>query len=819
MKNHMRYVIILILGLVANIVSAQQVNPVPDYTFANRMSAGRNTVTDTAAYFSIGPRYGAIRGMMPPMVVDTASVSGNKRNGLLIFSVQKNKFVYWDSVGSKWAEMAGTGGTAINSGDTASMLLPYLRKADTTAMLAPYLKESDTVFLSNRINLKVNISDTSSMLTNYVRHAGYGLTKSGQAFLVDTAAMATRARVQKGIDSVAVAGITGSGTTNYVAKFTGTKALGNSLIQDNGLNVGVNTTPTTTKFTVSESANSWAAAFIAPSSNEVQISGNITGNNNGPSIRGVTSGGAAYTSLTLDASYLDFKISGVSQQRIFSNGNIGIGTTTDAGYKTDISGTLRSTFGANFATTSGSVGIGTTTSTYKLNVAGSIGIIGDANFISNNITGVSQNQFVYRNNGVNKWQIYLNTTNDSYNIFSSTNTVERLTLLESGNLGIGTTSPSYKLDVTGDIRSTTSAYFATTSGNVGVGTASATSPLTVFNPTANTNILEVRGGGGSSQSRIILNYGTQTSVTAENALIFSNTSEFSLRARANRVINFYTDAGSGESEKLRITSDGELLIGTTTDAGDYKLQVNGNERIAGKLDVITTTEYAVNIGRSGTSATTFQAYNSTAAMAVGIESSTGGGLFSGTSAYAAVFGNANNYPTQFITNNTVKATITASGNLLIGTTTDNGLGYKLQVNGGIYANSTIQAKAAQVSIDSVNNLAALYISQHTITGSSTQPMMQSDVTLNTTGDVNLVNYTITNTASGANTNWLRFTDGSNTFRVTKSAEVVTAAPTGGSIRKWKLGEAATVSPTSPNRTIRVEIDGTVYYLHAKTTND
>jgi hypothetical protein len=122
MKNHMRYVIILILGLVANIASAQQVNPVPDYTFANRMSAGRNTVTDTAAYFSIGPRYGAIRGMMPPMVVDTASVSGNKRNGLLIFSVQKNKFLYWDSVGVKWAEMAGTAGSAITGTGVAGYM-------------------------------------------------------------------------------------------------------------------------------------------------------------------------------------------------------------------------------------------------------------------------------------------------------------------------------------------------------------------------------------------------------------------------------------------------------------------------------------------------------------------------------------------------------------------------------------------------------------------------------------------------------------------------------------------------------------------------
>ena len=49
--------------------------------------------------------------------------------------------------------------------------------------------------------------------------------------------------------------------------------------------------------------------------------------------------------------------------------------------------------------------------------------------------------------------------------------------------------------------------------------------------------------------------------------------------------------------------------------------------------------------------------------------------------------------------------------------------------------------------------------------------------------------------------------------------ITTGAPTGGSIKPWRLGEAATVSPTSPNRTIRVEIDGTVYYIHAKTTND
>jgi len=119
----MRYKLLAALVFITRTAQAQQVNPVPDYVFANRMSVGRNAVTDTLAYFSIGPRYGAIRGFMPPMVVDTALVTGGtKRNGLTIFSIQKNKYVYWDSVGSKWAEMAGTGGSAITGTGVAGYM-------------------------------------------------------------------------------------------------------------------------------------------------------------------------------------------------------------------------------------------------------------------------------------------------------------------------------------------------------------------------------------------------------------------------------------------------------------------------------------------------------------------------------------------------------------------------------------------------------------------------------------------------------------------------------------------------------------------------
>ncbi len=69
--------------------------------------------------------------------------------------------------------------------DTTAMLLPYFRDSDTTSlnlisrfalklnisdtvtMLTPYLRKADTISLSNRINLKLNISDTT-ILSNRI---------------------------------------------------------------------------------------------------------------------------------------------------------------------------------------------------------------------------------------------------------------------------------------------------------------------------------------------------------------------------------------------------------------------------------------------------------------------------------------------------------------------------------------------------------------------------------------------------------------------------------------------------------------------------
>lgn len=49
--------------------------------------------------------------------------------------------------------------------------------------------------------------------------------------------------------------------------------------------------------------------------------------------------------------------------------------------------------------------------------------------------------------------------------------------------------------------------------------------------------------------------------------------------------------------------------------------------------------------------------------------------------------------------------------------------------------------------------------------------------------------------------------------------ISTDNPSGSTSGLWKLGAANVVSPTSPNRTVTIDIGGTVYYLAAKTTND
>jgi hypothetical protein len=400
------------------------------------------------------------------------------------------------------------------------------------------------------------------------------------------------------------------------------------------------------------------------------------------------------------------------------------------------------------------------------------------------------------NAGTEHWRIWggAATSNLAFNTGGS----ERMRINASGELLIGTTSDAgaYALQVAGSIYNTTGAVLAASSGGLAIGgtTLSSSSKLTVtggrinINTTDNTSLIAFENSG-----TIFASIGDGQVVTA------ADPGSLAIRTNTGALMKFLTD---GNNERMRITSAAELLIATTSDAGDYKLQVNGNERKAGKLDVITTTEYGVNLGRSGTSATAFQAYNSTAAMAVGIESSTGGGLFTGTSAYAAVFGNANNYPTQFITNNAVRATITNTGRLGVGTTSPGydihayqsatvaQIGVSASTNTGTYLQQATNGTGMLLNIDS----ARLYF------GTDNATMMH----LNPSGEL-IVN------SEADNGDYKIQVNGNAVFYGT----ITTNQPTDGTARPWKLGEYVTTAPTATGY-VQVEINGVKYKILAAT---
>jgi hypothetical protein len=118
------------------------------------------------------------------------------------------------------------------------------------------------------------------------------------------------------------------------------------------------------------------------------------------------------------------------------------------------------------------------------------------------------------------------------------------------------------------------------------------------------------------------------------------------------------------------------------------------------------------------------------------------------------------------------------------------------------------------------NTSAIKTDGYSLTGSNAQSLLAMTGTWNTTGNPTAIKLNITNTASGASAYLMDLQIGGTTqFRVTKDGSFRTIAPTGGTAANWKVGTVATVTPTSPNRTIEVEIDGVIYYIHAKTTNN
>ena len=193
-----------------------------------------------------------------------------------------------------------------------------------------------------------------------------------------------------------------SGTTNYIPKFTSSSAIGNSQIFDNGTNVGINNTSPSFGYGTGLQITSALASNLRI---------NTTGYTGLDIIGGANGDGYIYLR---DNNPLIFGTNNTERLRISSTGNVSIGNTNNT-YKLDVSGDVRVGGSGNPALTiSGSDGA--YTGLFYINAAGG---------------GSSK---IYANGGSNT-------------LILGTNSTDRATLDASGNLGIGTSAPSYKLDV------------------------------------------------------------------------------------------------------------------------------------------------------------------------------------------------------------------------------------------------------------------------------------------------------------------------------------------------------------------------------------
>ena len=314
--------------------------------------------------------------------------------------------------------------------------------------------------------------------------------------------------------------VTGTGTTNYLPKFTGASTIGNSLIFDNGSSVGINTaTPGNYGLAVDYNGSGLSVVSIKNTSSSGYSGAHLLNNSGG--VMGHIGYANASTSAFTDSVFFGsiaskaviFTTADSEKMRIFSGGNVHIGTipSSDNGARLQVSGT---------ATISSTLAIGTTMSSQNGGTfAGSSEMAGILR-----IQGGSGRYFTTGNGlELSSGSIYsYNRATNSYNDLSINDTIT----VKGGG------------------------------GNVWIGND--TNPLLEIANGGSTDVLSgIRWAVGGSR----VDYGG----------IYSATSSGN-----NNYISFYTkNSASAPSERMRITASGNVGIGTANPASERKLTVAG----------------------------------------------------------------------------------------------------------------------------------------------------------------------------------------------------------------------------------------------------
>ena len=256
------------------------------------------------------------------------------------------------------------------------------------------------------------------------------------------------------------------------------------------------------------------------------------------------------------------------RMRIDSSGNVGIGLTPQSAYKMLIGGTLSDATSVALspgATASSTVStlFGVRTNLYTAASAFTLSSInhfyadaatvGSGSAITNqygfnapsNLTGATNNYGFYGNlaSGTNRYNLYMAGTADNY---------------LAGNLGIGTTSPTYKLDITGN-------NLGTTAGNQ-------VSLARLFSGSGNADSLEVtntRISAGSNWLTAGFRFQQKIDSTWMAWQQFNGGADGGIVWGAGTT----TSSAIGVTEKMRLDASGRLSIGTVS--SDSLLRVAG----------------------------------------------------------------------------------------------------------------------------------------------------------------------------------------------------------------------------------------------------
>ena len=143
-----------------------------------------------------------------------------------------------------------------------------------------------------------------------------------------------------------------------------------------------------------------------------------------------------------------------------------------------------------------------------------------------------------------------------------------------------TTALVYTADTSGVLQlqtnGTTTAVTINTSQQVGIGTASPSNLLSLAG-TTNTSavLLGLSGTGTGANIQTIANTGGRLAFGIENSAggyIINNSSAYDVSFSANSTnINWSTN--NGNSTQMKLDTSGNLLVGTTTNTGNYKTNI------------------------------------------------------------------------------------------------------------------------------------------------------------------------------------------------------------------------------------------------------